>query len=392
LLSQILGYQSELRLVNNMNQQVKIKAVWMRGGTSKGLFFHDHELPTERAEREAILLAAIGSPDPYGRQLNGVGGATSSTSKVVIVAPAEDTDFDVNYTFGHVAIQHPVIDWTGNCGNLTAAVAHFAIEEKLIKNSVENGIQLVRIWQTNLNQAIHAHVPVKDGLPVYKGNDKLDGVSGTACAFRIDFLNPSMGATLPTGNVIDVLKLDEGARIEASLINAGNPTIFVRARDIGLTGTELPAQLNHPELLQKIEKIRQIGAWVMGLVEQPEQAALRPATPKVALISNAQPYSSLDGQQLQGEDMDVCARIFSMGIPHGAFTGTGAIAVGIAALIKGSILAQHCLASDDMVRLGHPSGLLLTGGRLDDTGKQAVAASLILTARRLMDGHVYVTL
>ncbi|CAF1355171.1 unnamed protein product [Rotaria sp. Silwood1] len=375
-----------------MNQQLKIKAVWMRGGTSKGLFFHEHELPTESAEREAILLAAIGSPDPYGRQLNGVGGATSSTSKVVIIAPAQDTDFDVNYTFGHVAIQQPMIDWTGNCGNLTAAVAHFAIEEKLIKNPVEIGIQLVRIWQTNLNQAIHAHVPVQDGLPVYKGNDKLDGVSGTACAFRIDFLNPSTGATLPTGNATDMIKLDEGSRIEASLINAGNPMIFVRARDFGLTGAELPVQLNHPELLQKIERIRQIGAWVMGLVEQPEQAALRPATPKVALVSNAQPYSSLDGQQLQEKDMDLCARIFSMGIPHGAFTGTGAVAVGIAALIKDSIVAQHCSASGDMVRLGHPSGLLLTGGRLDDTGKQAVAASLMRTARRLMDGYVYVTL
>jgi len=375
-----------------MNQQLKIKAVWMRGGTSKALFFHEHELPTESPVREAILLAAIGSPDPYGRQLNGLGGGTNTTSKVVIIAPTPDTDFDVNYTFGQVSIQQSMIDWTGNCGNITAAVAHFAIEEKLIKNPIENGIQLVRIWQTNSKQAIHAHVPVQDGLPIYKSNDKLDGVSGTACAFRIDFLNPSVGATLPTGNCIDVLKLDDGSEIEASLINAGNPTIFVRARDFGLTGAELPVHLNHPELLQKIEHVRQIGAWVMGLVEQPEQAALRPATPKVALISNAQPYKSLDGQQLEKDDMDVCARIFSMGMPHVAFTGAGAVAVGIAALIKDSIVAQHCSASGDMVRLGHPSGLFPTIGRLDNTGKQAVAASLIRTARRLMDGHVYVTL
>ena len=375
-----------------MNKQIKIKAVWMRGGTSKGLFFHEHDLPTESADREAILLAAIGSPDPHGKQLNGVGGATSSTSKVVIIASSQNADFDVNYTFGQVAIQQPIIDWSGNCGNLTAAVAHFAIEEKLIKNPVENGMQLVRIWQTNLNQAIHAHVPVQDGLPVYKSSDKLDGVSGTACAFRIDFLNPSTGATLPTGNAVDILKLDENSYIEASLINAGNPTIFVRARDLDFTGTELPSQLNHPELLQKIEKIRQIGAWIMGLVESPEQAALRPATPKVALISNAQSYKILSGHQLQEEEIDVCARIYSMGMPHGAFTGTGAVAVGIAALIKDSIVAQHCSASGDMIRLGHPSGLLVTGGRLDHTDKQAIAASLIRTARRLMDGHVYVTL
>ena len=378
--------------MDGINQQLKIKAAWMRGGTSKGLFFHERDLPMNSTEREAIFLAAIGSPDPYGKQLNGVGGATSSTSKIVIIAPSQDANFDVNYTFGQLAIQQPTIDWSGNCGNLVAAVAHFAIEERLIKTPVENGLQLVRIWQTNVNQAIHAHVPVQNGLPIYKGNDKLDGVSGTACAFRIDFLNPSTGATLPTGNAIDLLQLNEDSRIEASLINAGNPTVFIRARDVGLTGTELPVQLNSPELLQKIERIRQIGAWKMGLVEQPERAASRPATPKVVLVSKPQSYRTLDGQLLQEKDMDVCVRIFSMGIPHGAFTGTGAIAVSIAAFINDSIVAQHCSAQSDMVRVGHPSGLLLTGGRLDASGKQAVAASLTRTARRLMDGYVYITI
>lgn len=378
------------------NAQKRLPAVWMRGGTSKGLFFNKKDVPSDFAALEKTLLAAIGSPDPYKRQLNGMGGATSSTSKIVIINQSTDAQYDVDYNFGHVSLDKPIIDWTGNCGNLTAAVAHYAIEERLVKEEpqkIDNElIQQVRIWQTNVDQKIIAHVPVsEDGLPVYDGEDTLDGVSGTARAFRIDFLKPSSGKTLPTGNAIDVLTLNDGSTIEASLVNAGNPTVFVRARDLGLKGTELPPALSDPEFLKKIEDIRQKGAWTMGLVDTPEDAAKRPATPKVSFVSEPQTYTRLDGETMDKSDIDVTARIFSMGIPHGAYTGTGAVAIGIAALLEGSVVNEVAKKSaDGMLRVGHTSGLLVTGGKLEDDGKQAAAASLIRTARRLMDGHVYV--
>ncbi|KAG5371640.1 2-methyl-aconitate isomerase [Yarrowia sp. C11] len=369
----------------------------MRGGTSKGLFFNKKDVPSDFAELETTLLKAIGSPDPYKRQLNGMGGATSSTSKIVIINSSKSTDYDVDYNFGHVSLDKPIIDWTGNCGNLTAAVAHYAIEERLVKEKPEvvgqDLIQKVRIWQTNVDQKIIAHVPVstEDGLPIYEGEDTLDGVSGTARAFRIDFLKPSSGKTLPTGKPVDTLTLKDGSTIEASLVNAGNPTVFVRAADLGLTGTELPPQLSDPDFLAKIEDIRQQGAYTMGLVGTPEDAAKRPATPKVSFVSEPQTYKRLDGQTMEGKDVDVTARIFSMGIPHGAYTGTGAVAIGIAALLKGSVVEEVARKTPDgMLRVGHTSGLLVTGGVLEEDGKQAAAASLIRTARRLMDGHVYI--
>ncbi|KAG5370327.1 2-methyl-aconitate isomerase [Yarrowia sp. E02] len=379
------------------NAQKRLPAVWMRGGTSKGLFFNKKDVPSDFAELETTLLKAIGSPDPYKRQLNGMGGATSSTSKIVIINSSKSTDYDVDYNFGHVSLDKPIIDWTGNCGNLTAAVAHYAIEERLVKEKPEvvgqDLIQKVRIWQTNVDQKIIAHVPVstEDGLPIYEGEDTLDGVSGTARAFRIDFLKPSSGKTLPTGNSVDTLTLKDGSTIEASLVNAGNPTVFVRAADLGLTGTELPPQLSDPDFLAKIEDIRQQGAYTMGLVGTPEDAAKRPATPKVSFVSEPQTYKRLDGQTMEGKDVDVTARIFSMGIPHGAYTGTGAVAIGIAALLKGSVVEEVARKTPDgMLRVGHTSGLLVTGGVLEEDGKQAAAASLIRTARRLMDGHVYI--
>lgn len=370
----------------------------MRGGTSKGLFFNKTDVPADLPELEKTLLKAIGSPDPYKRQLNGMGGATSSTSKIVIINQSKDAAFDVDYNFGHVSLDKPIIDWTGNCGNLTAAVAHYAIEERLVKEEPQEDtsglIQKVRIWQTNVNQKIIAHVPVSrdDGLPIYEGEDTLDGVSGTARAFRIDFLKPSSGKTLPTGNPIDTLTLKDGSIIEASLVNAGNPTVFVRARDLGLQGTELPPQLSDPLFLAKIEDIRQQGAFTMGLVDTPEDAAKRPATPKVSFVSEPQTYKRLDGQTMDKDDIDVTARIFSMGIPHGAYTGTGAVAIGIAALLKGSVVNEVARKSPDgMLRVGHTSGLLVTGGVLEEGDEQqAAAASLIRTARRLMDGHVYI--
>lgn len=381
------------------NAQKRLPAVWMRGGTSKGLFLKKTDVATDFAELETTLLKAIGSPDPYKRQLNGMGGATSSTSKIVIINPSNDAAYDVDYNFGHVSLDKPIIDWTGNCGNLTAAVAHYAIEEGLVKEEPKpqdaggDLIQQVRIWQSNVDQRIIAHVPVskEDGLPIYEGEDTLDGVSGTARAFRIDFLKPSSGKTLPTGNAIDTLTLKDGSTIEASLVNAGNPTVFVRAADLGLKGTELPPQLSDPGFLAKIEDIRQQGAYTMGLVDTPEDAAKRPATPKVSFVSKPQTYKRLDGEMMDGKDIDVTARIFSMGIPHGAYTGTGAVAIGIAALLDGSVVNEVARKTPDgMLRVGHTSGLLVTGGVLEDDGKQAAAASLIRTARRLMDGHVYV--
>ncbi|QNP96215.1 PrpF protein [Yarrowia lipolytica] len=379
------------------NAQKRLAAVWMRGGTSKGLFFNKQDVPADFSELEKTLLKAIGSPDPYKRQLNGMGGATSSTSKIVIINQSKDAAYDVDYNFGHVSLDKPIIDWTGNCGNLTAAVAHYAIEERLVKEKPqEEGdslVQKVRIWQTNVDQRIIAHVPVskEDGLPIYEGEDTLDGVSGTARAFRIDFLKPSSGKTLPTDNAIDTLTLKDGSTIEASLVNAGNPTVFVRAADLGLKGTELPPQLSDPKFLAKIEDIRQQGAYTMGLVDTPEDAAKRPATPKVSFVSKPQTYRRLDGETMEATDIDVTARIFSMGIPHGAYTGTGAVAIGIAALLEGSVVNEMATKTPDgMLRVGHTSGLLVTGGVLEDDGKQAAAASLIRTARRLMDGHVYV--
>lgn len=381
----------------------RIPAVYMRGGTSKGLFFHQRDLPEDAASRDRLLLSAIGSPDPYGKQIDGMGGATSSTSKVVIISPSDRDDADIDYLFGHVAISEPIIDYSGNCGNLTAAVAHFAIEEGLVKrpHAATDGIytQVVSIWQVNTRKHILAEVPCRNGLPLLEGDYRMDGVPGTAARIRLSFLDPSAhGVVLPTFEAISHLPLPEGGTIAASLVDAGNPTVFVRATDLGLKGSELPDEINGAaDVLTTLEFLRAQAAFRMGLVETPEAAALRPATPKISFVAEAQPYRATDGSMVLKERIHLSARILSMGRLHHAYTGTGAVSFGVAAAIPGTLV--HELLPPELRRqrgkvelvFGHPAGSMEIGAEVEQDAKgtwQCRAAVMGRTARRLMEGNI----
>ena len=380
---------------------LRIPAVYMRGGTSKGVFFVASDLPTDRAERERILLRVIGSPDRYGKHIDGMGGATSSTSKIVIVSPSSRDDCDVDYLFGQVAIDKPMIDWSGNCGNLTAAVGPFAISSGLV-SALADGVATVRIWQANISRKIVAHVPMRDGEVVEMGEFELDGVAFPAAEVRIEFLDPAAddpdsvsGAMFPTGHKIDVLDVRGVGNIEATLINAGNPTIFIDASALGLRGTELQGDINgQVELLAKAERIRALGAFMMGLVASPEEAtAKRPHTPKLAFVARPLAYVASDGKQVAGQSIDVLARIFSMGVLHHAMTGTGAVAIAAAAAIPGTIVSRIAHACEDgAIRFGHPSGTLTVGAEaVEESGDWKVRKVMMSrSARRLMEGWVRV--
>ncbi|HEV7135755.1 MAG TPA: 2-methylaconitate cis-trans isomerase PrpF [Steroidobacteraceae bacterium] len=381
--------------------QVRIPAVYMRGGTSKGVVFLADDLPSDREARDRMLLRVIGSPDPYGKQIDGMGGATSSTSKVVIISRSSRPDCDVDYLFGQVAIDAPVIDWSGNCGNLTAAVGPFAIGAGLV-DAPADGSAGVRIWQANIRRKIIAHVPMCGGEVLESGSFHLDGVAFPAAQIRLEFLDPAgemgqsgAGATFPTGRAIDLLTVPGIGTLEVTLINAGNPTIFVEAASLGLDGTELQPDVNgRKDLLDLIEAVRSRGAVAMGLAATPNEATTnRPHTPKVAFVARPAVYTTSDGRRIDPESIDLLARIFSMGKLHHAMTGTGAVAIAAAAAIPGTIVHRITpLSAGGSVRFGHPSGTLAVGAEaVQQEGGWTIRKVIVSrSARRLMEGWVRV--
>lgn len=380
--------------------QLRIPAVYMRGGTSKGVFFLAGDLPSDTALRECILLRVIGSPDRYGKHIDGMGGATSSTSKVVIVSRSSRGDCDVDYLFGQVAIDRPMIDWSGNCGNLTAAVGPFAISSGLV-SAPTNGMAKVRIWQANIARKIVAHVPMKHGAVVEEGEFELDGVAFPSAEIRIEFIDPAVddgaagasGAMFPTGRRIDVLNVPGVGRVEATLINVGNPTIFIDASVLGLKGTELQGDVNgNASLLAKAEAIRALSSMTMGLASSVDEAtSQRPHTPKLVFVASPSGYIASDGKKIDADSIDVLARIFSMGALHHAMTGTGAVALAAAAAIPGTVVSRIVeVRPAGTVRFGHPSGTLSVGAEtIERDGDWTVTkVTMSRSARRLMEGCV----
>jgi probable AcnD-accessory protein PrpF len=383
-------------------KQLRIPAVYMRGGTSKGVFFLAHDLPSDPEARDRILLRVIGSPDRYGKHTDGMGGATSSTSKVVILSKSERAGCDVDYRFGQVAIDAPVIDWSGNCGNLSAAVGPFALSMALVEGPAD-GIATVNIWQANIGKMIVNLVPMRGGEVQELGGFELDGVAFPAAEVKVEFLDPAAdeegdgagGAMFPTGNRIDTLDVPGVGRIEATLINAGNPTIFVDAVRLGLKGTELQGDINGDKaMLQRAEAVRALGAVAMGLVATPQEATQkRPHTPKLAFVARPAPYTASDGRKVEAGSIDLLARIFSMGVLHHAMTGTGAVAIAAAAAIPGTVVSRLAPAGADCrVRFGHPSGTLGVGAEArEEAGRWTIRKVMMSrSARRLMEGWVRV--
>ncbi len=383
--------------------QLKIPAVYMRGGTSKGVFFIADDLPADLRERERILLRVIGSPDRYGKQTDGMGGATSSTSKIVILSKSNRDDCDIDYLFGQVAIDAPTIDWSGNCGNLTTAVGPFAISMGMMA-APRDGEATVRIWQANIRKRIISRVPMKDGEVVELGGFELDGVAFPAAEVKLEFLDPAAddgdgedtgGAMFPTGNRIDMLDVPGVGKVEATLINAGNPTIFVDAARLGLKGTELQGDINgDKKLLGLAELVRSHGAVAMGLVKTPQEATeKRQHTPKLSFVAKPSGYVASDGKKIAPESIDLLARIFSMGVLHHAMTGTGAVAIAAAAAIPGTVVSRIApVGPDGRVKFGHPSGVLNVGAEArEENGQWAVTKVMMSrSARRLMEGWVRV--
>ena len=363
----------------------------MRGGTSKGVFLRPEDLPADAAARDRILLRIIGSPDPYGKQIDGMGAATSSTSKVVLVSRSTRPDCDVDYLFGQVSIEAPVIDWSGNCGNLTTAVGPFAISEGLVE-AARDGIATVRIWQANISKRIVAHVPMRAGQVVEEGDFELDGVTFPAAEVKLEFMDPGAdeGGMFPTGSPMDML----GGKIAATMINAGNPTVFIDAASVGLKGTELQDDVNgDAQLLARIEAIRAEAAVRMGLAASAAEASTkRPHTPKVAFVAKPADYTASDGKKVAAGEIDLLARIVSMGRLHHAMTGTGGVAIAVAAAIPGTLVQKLAPRANGRIRFGHPSGTLTVGAEARKEGAQWVVGKALMSrsARRLMEGWVRV--
>jgi probable AcnD-accessory protein PrpF len=374
----------------------------MRGGTSKGVFFSLLDLPKAAqvagAARDAFLLRVIGSPDPYGKQTDGMGGATSSTSKTVILAKSEKADHDVDYLFGQVAIDKAFVDWSGNCGNLTAAVGAFAISNGLVDAArvPADGIAVIRIWQANIEKTIVAHVPMTAGEVQETGDFELDGVTFPAAEVQVDFIDPADGdgAMFPTGNVVDELDVPDIGTFKATRINAGIPTIFLNADEIGYTGAELQEAINGDlAALTRFETIRAHGAIRMGLIKDVEEAAARQHTPKVAFVASPCDYVSSSGKAITAADIDLQVRALSMGKLHHAMMGTAAVAIGTAAAIPGTLVNLAAGGVDrDAVRFGHPSGTLKVGAQASQVDGEWVVnkASMSRSARVLMEGWVRV--
>lgn len=374
--------------------QRRIPAVYMRGGSSKGVFFLDKDLPPAGQERDAILLRVIGSPDVYGKQIDGMGGATSSTSKVVIIGKSSREDCDVDYLFGAPAIETPVIDWSGNCGNLSSAVGPYAISEGLV-DAPRDGIAVVRIWQANIQKRIIVHVPMRNGEVLEEGDFVLDGVAFPAAEIVLEFLKPggSDGSILPTGNAVDELEIPGIGLMPVTLLNAGNPTIFIEADRVGLKGTETQDQVNgDAELLARCETIRAHCTVAMGLAVTAEEATrLRPHTPKLCFVAKPQSYQAAGGKFVEPGDIDVIARILSMGKLHHAITGTGAVAVAVAAALDGTLVNRIVGdIGDRQVRMGHTAGSVAVGAKtvLEEGAWSVDKAVMSRSARRLMEGWV----
>ncbi|MCW8332559.1 2-methylaconitate cis-trans isomerase PrpF [Vibrio paucivorans] len=383
-------------------KQIKIPATYMRGGTSKGVFFNLVDLPMEAqqagSERDRLLLRVVGSPDPYAKHTDGMGGATSSTSKVVIVSKSERADHDVDYLFGQVSIDSPFVDWSGNCGNLSAAVGPFAIHSGLVdKDKIpHNGIAEVRVWQANISKTIVIHVPVHEGEVQELGDFELDGVTFPAAEIRVDFEDPADGdgAMFPTGNITDVLEVPLLGELEVTLINAGIPTIFVDASAIGYLGTELQGDINRDEdALARFESIRAYGAVKMGLIDSIEQAASRQHTPKVAFVAPAKSYQASSGKSVDESEIDVLVRALSMGQLHHAMMGTAAVAIASAAAVPGTIVNRASGGGErEAVTFGHPSGTLKVGAKAQmcENSWKIEKAIMSRSARILMEGWVRV--
>jgi len=382
--------------------QIKVPATYMRGGTSKGVFFRLQDLPEAcqipGEARDKLLLRVIGSPDPYQKQIDGMGGATSSTSKTVILAEPTQPDHDVDYLFGQVSIDKPFVDWSGNCGNLTAAVGAFAINSGFVaKDRVpENGTCTVRIWQANIKKTIIAHVPITNGEVQETGDFELDGVTFPAAEVQVEFMDPAdgEGSMFPTGNLVDDLEVPGEGTLKATMINAGIPTIFVNAEDIGYKGTELQDDINSdPKALARFETIRAHGAVKMGLIQNIEEAANRQHTPKVAFVAKPSDYVSSSGKNIGAGDVDVLVRALSMGKLHHAMMGTAAVAIATASAVPGTLVNLAAGGGDRThVTFGHPSGTLRVGAEAKEVDGQWTATKAIMSrsARILMEGWVRV--
>ena len=384
------------------NSQIKIPATYMRGGTSKGTFFILSDLP-EAAQRpgpvrDQLLMRVVGSPDPYGKQIDGMGGATSSTSKTVILSRSEKPDHDVDYLFGQVAIDRPFIDWSGNCGNLTAAVGSLAISRDLIDQArvPENGVVAVRIWQRNINKTLVVHVPVTAGKVQETGSFELDGVTFPAAEMRVDFLDPADGeeALFPTGNLTDSLQIPGIGELTVTMINAGIPTIFLNAGDLGCNGTELQEAINsEPAKLQEFETIRAHGALKMGLIGTLAEAAQRQHIPKIAFVAPAKAYIASSGKPVSADQIDLLVRALSMGALHHAMMGTAAVAIGAAAVIPGTLVNMAAGGGElQELEFGHPSGTMKVGAAVTNSAGEwrVIRVSMSRSARVLMEGSVYV--
>ncbi|BBS16656.1 2-methylaconitate cis-trans isomerase PrpF [Aeromonas caviae] len=389
--------------------QVKIPATYLRGGTSKGVFFRLSDLP-ERCQqpgpaRDALFLRVIGSPDPYGAHMDGMGGATSSTAKCVILSKSQQPDHDVDYLYGQVAIDKAFVDWSGNCGNLSTGAGAFAIHAGLVDPSriPESGTCEVRIWQANIGKTILAHVPVTGGQVQETGDFELDGVTFPAAEIVLEFLDPSDegedgGALFPTGNLVDDLEVPasvvKSGVLKATLISAGIPTVFVNAEDIGYEGTELREQINmDPEALARFEAIRVAGALRMGLIKRPEEAATRQHTPKIAFVAPAKDYRTASGKEIIAGEIDLLVRALSMGKLHHAMMGTCAVAIGTAAAIPGTLVNLAAGGGErEAVRFGHPSGTLRVGAQAEQVAGQWTVTKAVMSrsARILMEGWVRV--
>ncbi|EOD5129237.1 MULTISPECIES: 2-methylaconitate cis-trans isomerase PrpF [Vibrio] len=386
----------------NKMSQIKVPATYMRGGTSKGVFFNLEDLPTEAQvageARDKLLLRVIGSPDPYAKQIDGMGGATSSTSKTVIVSRSSRDDHDVDYLFGQVSIDKPFVDWSGNCGNLSAAIGPFAIHAGLIPQDrlPENGIATVRVWQVNISKTILVHVPIVNGFVQETGEFELDGVTFPAAEIQVDFVDPAdgEGSMFPTGNLVDDLVVPDVGTFNATFINAGIPTIFIDAESIGYQGTELQDDINNDDAaLAMFESIRAHGALKMGLISELEEAQTRQHTPKVAFISKPKSYQSSSGKAVNESEIDVLVRALSMGKLHHAMMGTAAVAIASAACVPGTLVNLAAGGGEkESVTFGHPSGTLKVGAQAKQTEQGWVVQKAIMSrsARILMEGFVRV--
>ena len=380
--------------------QIRIPATYMRGGTSKGVFFNLEDLPAAAqvpgAARDALLLRVIGSPDPYAKHTDGMGGATSSTSKTVILSKSGRPDHDVDYLFGQVSIDKPFVDWSGNCGNLSAAVGPFAIASGLLDPArvPDDGIAVVRIWQANIGKTIVAHVPITDGEVQETGDFELDGVTFPAAEVKIEFMSPvdPSEAMFPTGNLVDDLEVPGVGTFKATMINAGIPTIFLNAADIGYSGTELQDAINgDAQALARFETIRAHGALRMGLIGSVEEAAARQHTPKVAFVAPPGSYTASSGKAIAAGDIDLNVRALSMGKLHHAMMGTAAVAIGTAAAIPGTLVNLAAGGGErESVTFGHPSGTLRVGAAASEHDGNWVVDKVVMSrsARVLMEGRV----